>query len=345
MRNLPVVRSSERKDYKRCVKKWYWAWRRGLVPRNKPFDALDLGTWFHAGFAQWYSKRGKQRNGHLVDWFTYYAEGYIRQAIEDGKPDYLIDGGWELFSLGKAMAESYEDNYGSDPEIYVIQAELPLEFTFSSELISGNWQPTAIHKFKPDLVFMDRDGAIWLMEHKTAASIKTGHLVIDDQARPYVAMAEPALRKLGIVSRQHPFRGILYNFVRKALVDQRDRNADGLYLNKDGKVSAKQPPPYFLRKPIKVSRKARAITLVRVQLETVEITQLAQQIRDKKIDPRGLSKTPHSSCENFCPFFNMCVAEEEGANISFMEKTLFRRRNPYLYEEESTTEGASFEFG
>ena len=51
MVNLPVIRSGERMCFKRCQKKWYWEWRRGLVPRNKTFGALDLGTWMHIALA------------------------------------------------------------------------------------------------------------------------------------------------------------------------------------------------------------------------------------------------------------------------------------------------------
>lgn len=341
--NLPVIRSSERRDYKRCVKKWYWTWRRGLVLRNKPLDALDFGTWMHSALAQWYQK-GRIRNGHLADWFTYYADGAITKKQKDGElPDYLLDKAWELSAMGEAMAKAYEKKYGKDPGVYVIQAELPLEFSFSHPDRPN--EIAAIHKFKPDLVFMDREGFIWLMEHKTATSIKIEHLVIDDQARPYGAMTAPALEKLGIVNRKHPFKGILYNFLRKAMPDQREQNAKGLYLNKDGRVSKKQPPMFFSRPPIKMTRVARAITLVRTQLETIEITELAQGIRNKQIDPRGLPKTPHHSCPKFCQFFSMCVVEDEGGNIRDMEKALFYRRNPYLYEEESTTETPTFEFG
>src|SRR5262249_32943090 len=61
---LPIIRSHERIDYKRCTKKWYWKWRKGLVPKAAQFGALELGTWMHDALAQWYGP-GLQRRGRL----------------------------------------------------------------------------------------------------------------------------------------------------------------------------------------------------------------------------------------------------------------------------------------
>lgn len=331
--NLPVVRSGERMDYKRCQKKWYWAWRRGLVPKAKTFGALDLGAWMHVALAAWYAP-GQKRNGSLNEHFRRAALAAIVEAQNAGAPDYIVEKAEELHALGELMAEAYEQHYGTDDGVHVLQAEIPLEFTFKDGVV---------HKLKPDLVYMDSFGHVWLMEHKTAKSIQTGHLVIDDQARPYGAMAELVLRKLGLIKHDQQFRGIMYNFLRKALTDQRPQNAEGKYLNKDGAVSKSQPPPYFVRKPITMTNKARQRTLIRLHNETQDISVKTLALRHKELSPKHLQKTPHKSCERFCQFFTMCVAEEEGSDIRDMERLMYTRRNPYIYEEETTEERMGFE--
>ena len=203
----------------------------------------------------------------------------------------------------------------------------------------------AVHKLKPDLVFRDRNGDIWLMEHKTAKQVQLEHLVIDDQARPYGVMAEPILRKLGVINSRQKFRGILYNFLRKALTDERPQNPAGKYLNQDGSVSKRQPSPLFIRHPVTMTKKAKMITLERVRGETLEITQKTLELRTGYLHPDRLNKTPHKSCAKTCNFFTMCVAEEEGSDISSMESTMYKRQNPYIYEEESTEDPMSFEIG
>lgn len=332
---LSAIRSSERKDKKRCEKKWYWAWRRGLVLRSARFGALELGTWVHEALARWYGP-GVKRHGDLAEHFQIVADAAYELARRGKTPEHVLDKAEELIALGTAMLEAYQKHYGRDGDVRILAVEIPLDFSFSA---------TVRHALKPDAVFLDADDDVWLLETKTAATVKTEHLVIDDQARPYGAMAERALRNLGLIEKYQRFRGILYNFLRKGLPDERQTNAQGKYLNKNGTVSARQPPPLFVRKEITMTRAAKVRTLERVQRETIEIAELTMRLRDGTVKPHELDKTPHHSCPRTCDFFAMCVAEEEGANIRLMERTMFIRRNPYEYEQETTDESPGFEFG
>lgn len=343
---LTAVRSSERSRYKRCKKAWYWAWRKGFVPREARFGALELGAWIHDALHAWYLLPAKQRKGQLATLFLLVAQTAIVDAKEDGAPERLLDEAEELMVLGVAMCEAYEEHWGSDPTIQVITAEIPLEFILKSELnLRGKWEPTALHYLKPDMVFADKAGCIWLMEHKTAKSIRTEHLVINDQGRPYAAMAERALRKAGVIGKRDEVKGVMYNFLRKALPDRRPQNDKGQYLNQDGSVSKKQPPPYFQRWPLVLTREQKSITLGRVAAETAEIAHTTLLLRNGHLDPADLTKTPHWSCPRQCEFWRMCVAEENGADISSWEGTVYTRQNPYERDYGTADEPSSFEMG
>lgn len=341
MDSLPVVRSHERMDYKRCQRKWYWRWRRGLVPKSKRFGALDLGTWMHNALAVWYQPGRKRASAPLAHLLVAEGEAAMHAAREAGTPDHEIEKADELLLLGEHVATAYQDYYGDDPGINILRTEIPLEFTFPDD--SGN--VIAVHKLKPDAVYRDEEGRLWILEHKTAATIRTGHLTLDDQARPYVAMGEQALIKSGIVRKGQRLHGIMYNFLRKGLPDERPMNADGKYLNKNGTISKKQPPPLFLRYPVTPSRRGRAVTLRRVQHETAVITSLTRALRRGVVREEHLMKTPHTSCEKFCPFYAMCTVEEEGGDWKQMERVMFIRRDPYVYEEETTDTPSGFEMG
>ena len=330
---LPLLRSHERIDFKRCPKKWFWKWRKGLTPKAKTFGALELGAWMHEALAMHYG------TGETLAWcfdqianaaITYSdAPEHVREAAEQGQ------------MLGLAMAKAYDKRYGKDPGVNVIQAEVPLEFVIADEV----GKPIAVHKFKPDLVYSDDQGDVWLMEHKTAGSIRLEHLVIDDQARPYVAMAERALRQAGLLKSGQNFKGIMYNFLRKALPDERPVNEKGQSLNKNGSVSKNQPTPVFVRHPITLTRAAKHIALERLQGEALLITGIAQKLRDKKIEPQYIPKTPHNSCPRFCQYFTMCVVEEQGGDIREMQRSMYTRQDPYEYAEETTDIPPSFEIG
>lgn len=337
---LPLVRSHERMDHKRCPTKWFWKWRKGYVPKAVSFGPLDLGTWAHYAFEHWYGL-GYTRHGDLVDHFRLTALAAIDKAIAANAPGYVIERAEELLALGEAMMIAYQRFYGKDKDIYVLGVEVPLEFTIPDP---DTGEVIAIHRLKPDMVYADRSRDVWLMENKTAAQIRTGHLVIDDQARPYGAMAERALRKLGIIPASATFKGIMYNFIRKALPDERETNAEGKALNKNGTVSKRQPAPLFLRYPVTLTRPAKIRSLQRIRDETIEITTLTRLLRNDPSAWRRLGKTPHGSCEKFCQFFAMCVADEQGTDIADMERNMFVRQDPYIYEE-TTDIPASFEMG
>lgn len=333
-----VIRSHERMTYKRCPKQWFWHWRKGLVPKAKRFGALDLGTWMHDGLADWYQE-GTSRGGILAELVYKHSAEAINQAKRNGAPEYEIEKAEELQTLALCMADAYQIHHGDDLKVRVISAELPLEFTFP-----GPEGLEVIHRLKPDLVYVDDNDDVWLMEHKTAASIRTEHLVIDDQARPYGAMAATALQHLGLL-RGRRFKGIMYNFLRKAVPDERERNEQGQYLNKNGTVSRRQPPAYFMRYPVLLTAPARRVTLERIAQETAEIAYVTRLLRNKRADPSTLPKTPHRSCPKFCDYFTMCTMEENGLPIGDFMRTQYIRQDPYAYDQDSTEEIATFEMG
>ena len=311
------------------------------MPRTKSFGALDLGTWVHTGFQGWYVV-GSKRQGELADHFTIAADAAIADAERAGAPDYEIEKAEELAVLGEAMCKAYAAHYENDKDVIVVATEIPLEFTFPDH----RGRLAAKHLLKPDMVYQKKStGTFHLMENKTAASLgRTEHLVIDDQARPYGAMAERALREKGVIGRKDQIYGITYNFLRKAFQDDRLKDNEGRSLNRNGTVSKKQPAPTFLRKEVTLTPVAKRLSLRRIQRETLMITAVAQEIRDRTLDPALLDKTPHLSCPRFCDYFAMCASEESGGDVSTFENTMYTRQNPYDYPD-STEEIKSFEMG
>jgi hypothetical protein len=330
-RRLEQVRAHERMDFKRCQMKWFWKWRKGLVPKALKFAELDLGNWMHDGLAAWYVK-GDRRRGRLITHVCKAAERALGAAQDAGVPDYVLDKAVELSGLAAVMADAYQRHYGRDEGVSVIAPEVPLEFTVPD--FQG--QPLAVHRLKPDLVYRDARG-VWLMEHKTVGQIYTDHLPIDDQARPYGAMAERALRKLGLMREDEVFRGITYNFLRRALPDERPTDAAGKALNKNGSVSKRQPGKNFYRHTVKLTKVAKTITLQRIRAEVVEIATVTGLLRSGEITERVLKKTPTKGCPRFCEYFPICTMQEEGTDTTTAERTMYSRRDPYVYDEDNPT--------
>ena len=183
------------------------------------------------------------------------------------------------------------------------------------------------------------------METKTTPSIRTEYLALDDQARPYGAMAERALKRIGLLKASESLRGVMYDFLRKGWPDEREKDSEGYALNKDGTRSARQPTALFLRHPVFMSRKAKAITLRRRHVDLALLAGLTHGLRTKEIDPMWIPKTTNKACTR-CEFFKMCVTEDEGGDIKDIMHSAYVRQNPYLYDESpETEERADFDMG
>lgn len=333
---LPVIRQSERVDFKRCMKKWFWRWRKGLVPKQTEYGALILGTWMHTAMEYRYTSKRKLS---LEQWFAAVADIGLDEARAADIPDYQMQKAQELRVLGLGMAKGYDRKYGDDPEIRPIGAEIPLEFAIKD----NDGVTVSIHRLKPDLLYRNPHNEIWLLENKTAKQISVEHLKIDDQARGYAAMSELALRQAGWLKPNEQVKGVMYNYLRKIMPDERPTNEKGQALNKNGTVSKQQRTPEFVRHPVVLSRQAKAIAIQRLSNEAVTITRMTAALRAKEMTEEDLMVTPHKSCPKLCEFFAMCEVAEQGGNYREMQRSMYVRRNPYEYEQDSTDVPVSFD--
>lgn len=232
---MPVLemRTSERGALKRCVQQWYWTVVEGLTPIRVK-NPLWFGSAVHEALADWYLP-GLERGPHPSETFDRVLAGNRSMIVttEEEEQEYV-----DARTLGIAMLDGYVARYGNDESWHVVATEQvfranlprPAQRIFGMEFPEvRNWlRYVGIW----DGVFRDLEtNEIWLMEHKTAASIRVDHLPLDDQAGSYWAFATLILRRMGVLGPKEEIAGIRYNFLRKQLPDQRPRNAEGMYMN------------------------------------------------------------------------------------------------------------------
>jgi len=209
-----------------------------------------------------------------------------------------------------------------------------------------------------DGVYRDKtDGRIKLMEHKTAGSISLGHLPMDNQAGTYWMVAQTVGRAQGWLKDRESIREITYNFLKKSLPDKRPRDKHGYVTNIPkrehyiealgygevakppslalmqqeadekgivvlGDRSKVQPPPLFVRHPVKRTQAERRTQLRRLQ-EEVEYMVL---LRDGFVPVR---KTPDRNSCSWCPFKDMCELHERGSDWESYRNAMYRSQDPY----------------
>lgn len=240
---LPILRTSERSAFKRCPAKWWWAYREGLKPRGAEKTPLWFGTLVHIALADWYLP-GTKRGPHPAETFKRLAGDAVTSIkVQDADEETLaqyVDG----VELGVKMLEGYVAKYGTDPQWHFISAEqafqLPVPWPSGDrqllwEVEDGEIMLTYAGTF--DGVYRDLStGRFELLETKTAKAIVTSHLTLDDQAGSYWAVASYVLRKQGLLKEGENITSINYNFLRKALPDDRPRDAEGYATNKPIKL-------------------------------------------------------------------------------------------------------------
>lgn len=247
----PMLRTSERKDFKRCPQRWWWGWREGLKPRGSDRTPLWFGTGFHLGLAEWYLPGVNNRGPHPAETFAKYAKDSLhtiklQDATEEAVAEYE-DGA----VLGEILLNEYVKLYGRDQGWDFIQTEKPfsLDVPWPDETRQGLYDVPASHpetddpatmlvyKGTWDGVYRDlTDGKIKLLETKTAAQISMSHLTLDDQAGSYWAIAGHSLRAEGLIGPKERIHGITYNFARKGKPDERPKDAEGYACNKPVKA-------------------------------------------------------------------------------------------------------------
>lgn len=336
---LPLLRTSERRDFKRCPQRWHWGWRMGLRSKGEPSDALWFGIGWHLVMAHHYSgpglKRGSRKRSFAM-WDKYVEDQvrYIRTVPWEGA-QYSEEKYVEAGKLGRGMLEHYFDTYGIDDDCHMIAPEqtfqvlVPL-FGPNGKASGGHVQYVGTF----DGVYRNGDGELWLWEHKTAKAIRTGHLPMDDQAGGYWAVATATLRDQGLIGPKENLRGIMYNFVRKAAPDDdREQNAEGLYLNKDGTVSKRQPPPYFHREAVVRTPAERNTQIRRVGSEATVMNAYRNGLLP-------LIKNPTQDCQWDCQFFNMCQLHEQyPGDVADYIDLAYSQQDPYSDHRKSAAGG------
>jgi hypothetical protein len=367
-----IIRTSERATFERCKAQWWWAWREGLVHRTKRQDALWFGEGVHLAFARWYTGPGTARGVEPAEtWEEWAREGLASvKTMFDTEDEERIARYEDAAELGRVMLEGHRARYGRDEHMSIVQPE----HSWHLDIPYPDWQEIWVADETDvmarlvgtyDKVYQDlRDGDYWLGETKTAASISLRHLNLDNQAGTYWATATNELRRRGVLKKSQSIRGIEYDFLRKALPDDRPRDAEGYATNKPTKahyaaaLEAHTGSPDAAGKPwMKLTLEALEATAERAGLKVqgdrskvqppplflrhqvhrtraenrAQLLRAQDQAMEMELFRRGMlkvTKNPTREC-NFCAFYDMCELQERGGDWETFRDLSYRAEDPY----------------
>jgi hypothetical protein len=372
----PIIRTSERRDFKRCPWRWWQAWRKGLVPVGSVSDALWFGTGVHIALASHYCGPGLKRGPHPAVTFGKWATAEMRfiktsDKFGNGARATIEEKLVPALELGTTLLEEYIRTYGPDDSWWVIAPEQSGQVSVPDP--TDPQQVLAIYGFTYDLVFRDLiDEQIWLGEHKTAKAIMLDHLPLDDQAGSYWAVAGPQLQADGLLGKREKIAGIMYNFLKKSLPDTRPRNAQGMYTNQPGKadyievlkdvVAGHSAPSLGKLKLESLAEIARGYGIQvfgevsKLQPKPLFVREAVfrtarergsqiDHIQTEALHMRAfregtlpLYKNPTKDCQWDCSFYNLCLLDEGGGDARQYQRAMYSVADPYASHRKSTEE-------
>lgn len=228
------VRTSERTQFTKCRQSWWWSYKEQRKPIEGWSHPLIFGDMIHRSLAEYYipeTRKARRRGPHPARTFHRIYNEMDRRAKEFRIP--VDDEKWVTsLELGVAMLEGYVDKWKEDDEdILVLYPEMPFQLEI---LDPDTGKRLCIYVGTTDCLIMRiSTRQVGLFEHKTAASISTSHLFMDEQANTYWTLIPEWLRRNEIFPPDNmpEFSFMMYNFLRKGMPEDRTVNAWGQALN------------------------------------------------------------------------------------------------------------------
>jgi hypothetical protein len=369
-RRIPVreeekfVRTSERTLFTKCRMAYQWSYieRRKPVERWQP--ALIFGDMIHRALAEYYipetNRKRVKRGAHPAGTFV-----KIYDAMDRAPREFKIKVDDEFWvgarDLGEEMMTNYVERWREeDKDIMIIYPEMPFQHPImdpDTGLLLCTYVGTT-----DALIRRRSTGKLGLFEHKTAATIKTDHLFLDEQASTYWCILPQWLAAEEIISPDDNISFMLYNFMRKGVKDDRPRNSLGQALNNPSK-EALVTAAVNVGAELKDAKKMTVAELMpwldargvdSVQLGEVSKTQpaplfhrelvfrgkpeqkhtydrIVAQVREMEALRAGklaLYKAPNRDC-GFCEWKDVCELHETGNDWKELKKMVTEAWSPY----------------
>lgn len=281
--NLPILRTSERSDFKRCPWKWYHGWVEGLTEVMPRPTAADFGSGLHLCLAEWYipgRKRGKDPRKTWEKWMDGQYGKFVRvddlaDPEHDGQAKYE-----DARELGLIILEGYLKQYGRDRHIEVIAPEQ----RFSIRIPHPNRKiRRAIVRYVGtfDLVYRDLDtGAIYVLDSKSTNKNLERFLMDvswSEQFMGYSAVATASMRRQKLIEPNERVHGFTYNLLARKKPDDRPIGPDGFRHNQPQKK-------HYLEA---LAQHVELSAAVGLPLEKMTIPQLQSAAKDYGIEVFG----------------------------------------------------------
>lgn len=348
---VAVIRTSDRGTFKNCRRRW--AWSSHLHMNREPKQAqkpLWFGTGIHYALEDHF---GLKEHASTKDAFDAYVSATVRQRRQEMPDDWK-----ELREMGMAMLDYFERFWlpGRDPYTTYVHNGIPqTEVNFIVDLpfdVRAHFPDSpydrVIYSGTTDRVIVDSNDRLWLVDYKTAKTMKSSHFANDPQVTAYCwAMSHVY---------QRPVAGMIYwQFLKdiptppeplksgKISVAQNQRTTRPFYKRAliDTYGSVDQAPlenRQFLDRLAMMEDSDRDAFIRRDKIYKNEDSLQAEGVKilmelEDMLNPNlPLYPNPNFMCPGMCPFYECCVSMDDGSD---WEQQLLDETQPRSNSQES----------
>lgn len=349
-----TLRTSERGNLNRCRQRWDWGYNDQLrLRQEKP--ALRFGTLIHGALEHFYGDQNQARRRpiHPAKTFVRLYEEELEETRKQWTKWKDEDDEWHTYlELGQVMLEGYLEHWRhsshyNDKEYIVLAVEqrfaTPIRVPRGEAPLAAP-SPTVYVGTVDRILYHLPSHRLLFGDYKTTKTdpTKNSHLNLDEQAGAYwalgplwlaqespIALRKEIMAKVANLSPQHRraveefrFDGIMYDFLKKDLPDDRPTNDEGYSLNQNGSVSKRQQGPLFHREPVFRDAGDRRNVLRRIYEDAKEIGMMRR-------GELAVKKSPDRFICIGCPFIDMCEVHETGSDWEAMRDGLYVKWDPY----------------
>lgn len=309
------VSNSELQSWKRCRRKWWFAWYRQLALRTETFVGVrSVGDRVHRALQRWYVPDGEPRvdprdalERVVVEDWTEVA----RLARERGVPEEQQAGLASEFAastnLERAMVEGYVqwlEESGADAELRVTAAETPLQVQL--ELADGR-PVTAIGKLDVRVTRVTDDARLFL-DHKTVGDLKGPAVTLPQNEQ---MLHYHLLEWLATEEGERRCDGALYNMLRRT------------------RRTARATPPFYDRVEVRHNDRELESYRARLLATSRDVMDAIARLDEGDDHLDVVYPSPRSDCKWDCEFFAVCNLLDDGsAGAEDMVNALYHEVDP-----------------
>lgn len=316
--DLYAVSNSELQTFKRCRRKWWFAYYRRLAFRAEKFvGARSVGDRVHRALQRWYVPEGEPRvdpraalERVVVEDWTQIATLAKQRDVDEEQLSVLAAEFAQSTNLERAMIEGYVqwlEETGADADLRIVASETALEAPVTVTVDGSERQAKFIGKLDVRARRVTDDVRLFL-DHKTVGDLKGPAVTLPQNEQMLQYML---LEFLNTPEGETRCDGALYNMLRRT------------------KRTARAQPPFYDRvevrhNPIELESYRR-----RALAATGEILRVIDRLNDGQHHLDVVYPTPRTDCRWDCDFFAVCNLYDDGSSgVEDMVQMLFHEVDP-----------------